>query len=112
MVAGAGVGVDAELSRTTRLPSAMALRTSGFSRRCLLSMHSDCAISTFGPFSFVVSASLQRVAHAGDVVGAADRLAPTSTPTPRTACSIAWPVLRVGFGAFDDRMSCPPVAEV
>jgi hypothetical protein len=45
-------------SRTTRLPSATALRTSGFSRRWRLSMHSDWAISTFGPFSFVVSASL------------------------------------------------------
>jgi len=26
-------------------------------RRCRLSGHSDCAISTFGPFSVVVSAS-------------------------------------------------------
>ena len=34
------------------------------------------------------------------------------TPTPRTACSIAWPVLRVGLVAFDDCRSWPPVAEV
>ena len=44
-------------SRTTRSPAANALRTSGFSRRCLFSMHSDCAINTFGPFSPVVNAS-------------------------------------------------------
>jgi hypothetical protein len=35
-----------------------------------------------------------------------------STPTPRTAFSIAWPVLRVGCAAFDDSRSWPPVAEV
>ena len=35
----------------------MRLRISGRSRRCLFSMHSDCAMMTFGPFSAVVSAS-------------------------------------------------------
>ena len=44
-------------SRTTRLPSLTALAISGRTRRCLFSMHSDCAMMTFGPGSFVVSAS-------------------------------------------------------
>jgi hypothetical protein len=35
-----------------------------------------------------------------------------STPTPRTARSIAWPVLRFGCGPFDEGRSWPPVAEV
>ena len=42
---------------TTRLPPAMALAVSGFSRRWRFSMHSDEATMIFGPFSFVVSAS-------------------------------------------------------
>ena len=98
-------------SRTTRSPRATAAFTSGFSRRCRLSMHSDCATSTFGPLSLVVSASRR-----------ASRIWPTSkvwvtvfthsTPTPRTARSIAWPVLRDGFAPFDESKSWPPVAEV
>ncbi len=43
--------------RTTRLPSLTAFCSSGRSRRCLLSMHSEAATMTFGPFSGVVSAS-------------------------------------------------------
>ena len=44
-------------SRTTRVPAAIAARCRGFSRRCLFSMHSLCAITTFGPLTGVVSAS-------------------------------------------------------
>ena len=98
-------------SRTTRLPSLMALRTSGFSRRWRFSMHSDCAMMTLGPGALVVSASLSMA-----------RMLATSkvwvvwrthvTPTPRTADSMAWKVLRVRLSARDDKMSCPPVAAV
>jgi hypothetical protein len=42
---------------TTRVPPLIAWSTSGFSRRWRLSMHSDEATMTFGPFSSVVSAS-------------------------------------------------------
>ena len=44
-------------SRTTRSPPSIFLRISGRSRRCLFSMHSDCAMMIFGPFTAVVSAS-------------------------------------------------------
>lgn len=50
-------GSTPKRSRTTRSPAAAALRARGFSRRCLLSMHSLWAMSTFGPFTGVVSAS-------------------------------------------------------
>ena len=50
-------GSTPKRSRTTRLPSLIALFISGRTRRCLFSMHSDCATITFGPFSLVVSAS-------------------------------------------------------
>ena len=50
-------GSTPKRSRTTRSPPSMRLRISGRSRRCLFSMHSDCAMMTFGPFTAVVSAS-------------------------------------------------------
>ena len=43
-------------SRTTRLPSLMALAINGRTRRCLFSMHSDEATMILGPFAEVVSA--------------------------------------------------------
>ncbi len=43
--------------RTTRSPALMAWSRSGLSRRWRLSMHSEEATMTLGPFSSVVSAS-------------------------------------------------------
>ena len=58
MIAGAGVGIDAEaLAHHALALLPLALRSSGRMRRCLFSMHSDCATMTFGPCSLVVSAS-------------------------------------------------------
>ena len=57
MVAGADVLVDAEALAHDAFAASTALATSGFTRRCLFSMHSDDATMIFGPFSSVVSAS-------------------------------------------------------
>ena len=98
-------------SRTTRSPRATAALTSGRSRRCRLSMHSDCATSTFGPVALVVSASrnASRIAETSKVCVT---VFTHSTPTPLTARSIAWPVLREACPPFDESRSWPPVAEV
>ena len=71
MVAGAGVGVDAEALAHDALAGAIAALTSGLLAPLPVELHSDCATSTFGPFSFVVSASRSASRIAGDVVGAA-----------------------------------------
>ena len=57
VIAGAHVLVDAEALANLRSPSRTDFWNSGFTRRCLLSMHSEEATITFGPLSFVVSAS-------------------------------------------------------
>ncbi len=58
VVAGADILVDAEaLASPCACRPSPPCRSSGFSRRCLFSMHSDEATMTFGPFSSVVSAS-------------------------------------------------------
>ncbi len=72
-------------------------------------MHSDDAITIFGPGAFEVSASRS-----------VSRILPTEyvwsmrlthfAPTPRTASSIGWLVSRDLLLAREDGMSCPPVA--
>ena len=59
-------------SRTMRSPSFTALSNSGFTRRCLLSMHSDEATMIFGPGFLGGQRLAQRVAHLGHVIGAVD----------------------------------------
>jgi hypothetical protein len=53
----------------------------------------------------------QGVAHAGDVVGAADRAHPVDADAAHRLLD-RMAVLRVGCADFDDSRSWPPVAEV
>ncbi|MNE74391.1 hypothetical protein D3C80_1704690 [compost metagenome] len=93
-----------------RRPSLTALLNSGFTRRCLFSMHSDCAMMTLGPLMSVVSAS-SIVARTLATSYVRSSVRTHFTPTPRTAWSMGLLVDRSGLSARDDRMSCPPVAE-
>ena len=54
-----------------RWPSRTDFWNSGFTRRCLLSMHSEEATITFGPLSWW-SAPRATFAHPRDVIGAVD----------------------------------------
>ena len=73
VVAGADVLVDAEaLAHHARSALAPPWSKSGFTRRCLFSMHSEEATMTFGPCVLGRQRLPQRVAHLADVIGAVD----------------------------------------
>ncbi|MNI86054.1 hypothetical protein D3C73_1431090 [compost metagenome] len=77
-------GSTPKRSLTMRRPSLTALLNSGFTRRCLFSMHSDCAMMTFGPLMSVVSAS-SIVARTLATSYVRSSVRTHFTPTPRTA---------------------------